>query len=209
MSASTVTARWHVVDDTLLLFATPVHQLFVEEPAAINAALRERILAMRAASPGRTRSNEGGWHSDGNLLLQLGEPLGRQLSGLFMRGVRGALAALVDIDGRADAPGTIDAWANVNERGHANALHIHPGCSWSGVYYVAAEPESAGEIYFLDPRTEALMSVQAHSPYAVNNRPHVTPVPGMLLVFPSFLYHGVYPYAGDGPRISIAFNLKG
>lgn len=204
-----VAPRWQIVDDTLLLFATPVHQLLLEDPTSLNAALAARILAFRAESPGRTRSNEGGWHSEGNLLQQLGEPYARQLANLFMQGVRGALAALVTIEGKVEAPGVIDAWANVNERGHANALHIHPGCSWSGVYYVAVEPDSAGEIYFIDPRTEALMGTQAYSPYAVNNRPSVTPKPGMLLVFPSFLYHGVYPYAGKAPRISIAFNLKG
>ena len=38
--------------------------------------------------------------------------------------------------------------------------------------------------------------------------PNIAPTPGLLLVFPSFVYHGVHPYRGSKPRISIAFNLR-
>jgi hypothetical protein len=34
------------------------------------------------------------------------------------------------------------------------------------------------------------------------------PEAGMMVVFPSWLYHFVNPYFGDGERISIAFNVQ-
>jgi hypothetical protein len=34
------------------------------------------------------------------------------------------------------------------------------------------------------------------------------PKPGMMVLFPSYLPHMVFPYQGGSQRISIAFNLR-
>ena len=34
----------------------------------------------------------------------------------------------------------------------------------------------------------------------------ITPVPGLMLMFPSYLGHTVYPFVGEGERRCIAFN---
>ena len=34
----------------------------------------------------------------------------------------------------------------------------------------------------------------------------ITPVPGLMLMFPSYLVHTVYPFIGEGERRCIAFN---
>ena len=44
-------------------------------------------------------------------------------------------------------------------------------------------------------------------PFNAMNPVTLRPEAGVLFVFPSFLYHGVHPYQGNSPRISIAFNL--
>ena len=36
----------------------------------------------------------------------------------------------------------------------------------------------------------------------------IRPVPGLLVLFPSWLYHFVHPSTADTPRISIAFNAQ-
>ena len=36
----------------------------------------------------------------------------------------------------------------------------------------------------------------------------IRPRPGLLFLFPSWLFHQVRPYRGDSLRISIAFNLS-
>jgi hypothetical protein len=36
----------------------------------------------------------------------------------------------------------------------------------------------------------------------------ITPASGLMVVFPSWLYHWVNPYHGAGERISIAFNSR-
>ena len=49
---------------TDFLFSTPLIQHDLDDAPALNAALREAILARRAADPrGIHRSNTGGWHS--------------------------------------------------------------------------------------------------------------------------------------------------
>ena len=149
----------------------------------------------------------GGWHSDSNFLRDLGEPYGSRLADMFMQGVGAAVATLVEVGEVPDERPLIESWANVNERGDSNALHIHPGNPWSGVYYVATEKDARGEIYFCDPRVEALMSLHPLNPFNATNPVTLVPEAGLLVVFPSFLYHGVHPYQGSTPRISIAFNL--
>jgi hypothetical protein len=35
----------------------------------------------------------------------------------------------------------------------------------------------------------------------------VRPVEGLLVLFPSYLYHRTIPFEGDAPRISVAFDF--
>ena len=44
--------------------------------------------------------------------------------------------------------------------------------------------------------------------YLSNNRVDITPVDGMLLLFPSYLLHSGLPYSGREDRIMIAFNSR-
>ena len=36
----------------------------------------------------------------------------------------------------------------------------------------------------------------------------VPPRPGLMVLFPSWLYHWVNPFYGEGERISVAFNVR-
>jgi uncharacterized protein (TIGR02466 family) len=181
----------------------------VRYPAHIelNRALAERILDMRESSSGIRQSNVGGWHSEGDFLRQLGEPWAGTLARLFLDGVRGAVASVAEM---AEQPGqaAIEAWANVNEAGDSNAPHIHPGSVWSGVYFVAAKADSGGILSLTDPRSAALMVAHQLNPFPSTNNVQIHPQPGLLVVFPSFVYHAVSVYHGDSSRISIAFNLR-
>ena len=42
-------------------------------------------------------------------------------------------------------------------------------------------------------------------PYGEPTR--VRPESGLLVIFPSWLYHWVHPYAGESPRIAVSFNV--
>jgi uncharacterized protein (TIGR02466 family) len=110
-----------------------------------------------------------------------------------------------DLGGRRLALDSL--WVNVMDKGAVHAPHIHPHAVISGTYYVAAPPR-AGVIRFEDPRLGLMMAAPAKRPQArLPNRRfvEVSPKPGMLLLWESWLRHGVEAN-GAGPRISVSFN---
>ena len=99
-------------------------------------------------------------------------------------------------------------WINVMKKGAVHAAHIHPHSAVSGTYYVAVPPR-AGAIRFEDPRLAMLMAAPPRKAAArAANQSFVTvaPKPGMLLLWESWLRHGVEPNHAKVPRISISFN---
>ncbi len=194
-------------------FVVPILRHHWDDSAALNAALRDAILAQEGRSPGTRKSNAGGWQSTQDFLQWTGEA-GRTLAGRMVEAVNHATAKLLDGFGTATAASArfswkLAIWANVNRRGDYNKVHLHPGATWSGVYYVdagdpppAAAPD-AGRLSLLDPMPAALMSFLAG---LVRVTLEVAPADGLMVLFPSYLPHMVHPYAGERPRISIAFN---
>jgi uncharacterized protein (TIGR02466 family) len=99
-------------------------------------------------------------------------------------------------------------WINVMEKGAIHAPHIHPHSVISGTYYVTAPPKS-GAIRFEDPRLPMLMAAPPKKfKTRLENRTfvEVAPKPGMLLLWESWLRHGVEPNRASRPRISVSFN---
>ena len=87
--------------------------------------------------------------------------------------------------------------------GGYNKPHNHPGAVWSAVYYVSSgdpypDPPDNGNFEFMDPRGGNLHG----------GKEIVRPEPGLLMVFPAWLFHYVNPYHGEGERISIAWNFN-
>jgi uncharacterized protein (TIGR02466 family) len=101
-------------------------------------------------------------------------------------------------------------WINVMKRGAIHAPHIHPHSVLSGTYYVTAPPGS-GAIRFEDPRLPMLMAAPPKKQKAsTENRSFVdvAPKPGLLLLWESWLRHGVEANTSKTPRISVSFNYR-
>ena len=99
-------------------------------------------------------------------------------------------------------------WVNVMEKGAIHSPHIHPHSVVSGTYYVTV-PERAGAIRFEDPRLAMLMAAPPRKKKSrLENQSFVSiaPRPGLLLMWESWLRHGVEPNAARRPRISVSFN---
>jgi uncharacterized protein (TIGR02466 family) len=197
------------------LFATPVAAVEVPGAAALNGDLERLILRRRSEVPSVQASNAGGWHSDRDIAGWGGPAVGKILD--IARGVATQMTA--DRDGKALRPvWTVQAWANVNGPGDGNICHYHPGAFWSGTYYVAdggcaTDPSLGGEFEMLDPRGPGPgmyapgLKFAGEDGTSVGSAETIRPRPGLLFLFPSWLYHQVRPYRGSGLRISIAFNL--
>jgi uncharacterized protein (TIGR02466 family) len=119
-----------------------------------------------------------------------------------------AKAAEFDMRGKRLVLDTI--WANVMEEGGIHTSHIHPHSAVSGTYYVTT-PQGAAAICFEDPRSGLMMSAPSREP---GGRPEnrafvqIRPRAGSLLLWESWLRHGVEMQHGDSPRISISFNYR-
>jgi len=101
-------------------------------------------------------------------------------------------------------------WVNVMKKGAIHAPHIHPHAVVSGTYYVTVPPGS-GAIRFEDPRLPLMMAAPTRRRTArPANRTFVdvAPKPGMLLLWESWLRHGVQESAATAPRISVSFNYR-
>ena len=109
-----------------------------------------------------------------------------------------------------------EAWYHVSNDGGFHDAHYHPDCSWCGIYYLQAGNATGtgsrgagnGVSRFYRPVGTGGMLNDFGNSYLSNNRIDITPVDGMLLLFPSFLLHSGLPYAGERDRVLIAFNSR-
>lgn len=198
------------------LFATPVAAIEVPGSVERNRALAEVILRRRHEHPSVQASNAGGWHSDRGIADWGGPPVAELLA--LARSAATQLTA--DRDGNPVRPAwKVLAWANVNGPGDSNICHYHPGAFWSGTYYVddggcAADPALGGEFEMLDPRGPGpamyapTLKFAGEDGQSVGSAEVIRPRPGLMVLFPSWLYHQVRPYNGKALRISVAFNLS-
>lgn len=194
----------------LSLFSTPLMRVICPDSEATNRGLKQLVLDKESTEPGQERSNVGGWHSLPDLLLWQAPEI-ETLKGWITAAVKQVTQITSRTKGEVSGKLEMHAWANISRRNAYNKIHHHPNHTWSGVYYVAIGesdsdwPES-GVLEFLDPRFGVDMLDVPGNPFGGKVR--VEPAPGMMLLFPSWLYHYVNPYQGDDTRISIAFNVK-
>lgn len=189
---------------------------------AADAALVDLALRERDRGEGIDVSNLGGYHSRPDAFERLG-------------GCAAALRATVEraceacwdavrgdaksvwvkaMMGAGDPTKVTTSWANVCERTNGHGLHNHVNAVWSGVYYASdgrdAETTPREDV---DEPGDLLIRVTAGGLDPLSEGPSgycsymcVKPKVGRLVVFPSWVLHGVLASAGDSPRVSYAFN---
>ena len=218
-SAPDIPLAARVSEDALKVaqhFPTLVFSLDVPDSETLNGHLLEAIYAERERDRTGVRKSNfpelGSWHSHVRLHKDV------TFAGLVQH-VDAVAAMMCRQLGYHTSYrlriGTM--WSIINPPGSSNRAHIHPGCLWSGVYYVQA-PGNAGRIEFIDPRTQNLMTPAEYIPDT--KRPRICwtkvrykPVAGRMLIFPSWLYHSVDPNRSrakgkDADRIIMSFNLS-
>ena len=109
------------------------------------------------------------------------------------------------------------AWVVSKYANEYNPIHNHTGCEISGVIYLKVpdvkgrrnlqskkgKMDSDGDISFV----YCTASQRNHDIFE-KGLVQITPVPGLMLMFPSYLGHTVYPFVGEGERRCIAFNAN-
>jgi uncharacterized protein (TIGR02466 family) len=185
------------------LFPTALFVFKLKEHTTLNPQLLDLIYRLKTLDPGNTtsKSNVLGWHSQVNLFdLAEVQP--------FKALVDAAISTVATHMGYQNIPLiAANCWANINPQFASNKIHDHANCLFSGVYYVQTPPD-CGALMFYDPREAKTFykpNVNQFTAYTADAVAH-TAEEGLLLIFPSWLKHGVEPNLGTGDRISISFN---
>ncbi|MEP6830118.1 MAG: TIGR02466 family protein [Rhizomicrobium sp.] len=192
------------------LFATRLYRAQLSQ--ARNRILEQTCLGLaaedRAGQRWAREHGYGGYTSYASLndltrrasvIAELERDIARHVAGF-------ARDAQFDLNGRKLRLDSL--WVNVMDKDAIHAPHIHPHSAVSGTYYVTV-PAKAGAIRFEDPRLTMMMAAPPRKTAARSeNRSFfsIAPKSGMLLLWESWLRHGVEPNGARRPRISISFN---
>jgi uncharacterized protein (TIGR02466 family) len=103
-----------------------------------------------------------------------------------------------------------ESWAHVTHDGGYHESHIHPNCSWCGIYYL-----EAGDCTFNPPNgvnrffpTTQIQYVDFGTMACAQVPVSRMPIEGKLILFPSYVAHSATPYRGKRDRIVLSFNAR-
>lgn len=195
-------------------FSTPVFILNDNKHAENIDQLLEEVYAWRDSDEEEVvRSNNGGWHSPTDIFKKQSPGL-RRINNIMISCFTKCTTSIAPEFDPSKHEMKGEGWVNVNPQYGFNVPHDHPGYTWSGVYY-ASLPERkdksrSGCIELLDPRTNtaAMATDIARSSQYFSPKRTLFPKDGMILIFPSYLRHWVYPNEEEQDRISFAYNFK-
>ena len=183
------------------LFPTALFAFSIADYTPLNQQLLELIYQLKQQDQGYSASNVLGWHSKSNL-FEFDEIKA------FKALTDAAIVEVSQAIGYGDVPiKAANCWANVNPKYASNKIHDHANCLFSGVYYVKT-PKDSGTLMFYDPRSAKTFYkplVSTFTAYTADAIAHAAEE-GLMLIFPSWLKHGVEPNLSDEDRVSISFN---
>lgn len=158
------------------------------------------------------QSVRGGTQTDGPLFRRI-DPLIRDVRAAVLTAVDNYLRNLPPIDSRhpllgrrRDRPVRFSGSWSVRLRGggkHSN--HVHPQGWISSALYIALPPRTAGER--ADAGWFTIGDPDERLGLSIGPSRTIEPVPGRLVLFPSYLWHGTVPFAA-GERLTIAFDVQ-
>ena len=100
-----------------------------------------------------------------------------------------------------------ESWYHVTKSNGMHEPHIHPSCSWCGIYYLKSGNDDSGHTVFENPVKSTYID---RGNLFLNNMStvRIRPKDGMLVLFPSYLSHYQALYKGTEDRIVVAFNAS-
>ena len=144
------------------------------------------------------KSNIGGYQSPDNFYLEESfkffyDRIVEQITSMTANYFDGSIVTGIDVS---------NMWFNFNEKNCYNVVHSHPRSSISGVLWVKTIEEHP-PLFFYDPNFNDKCGLGVDS-----SEYFYHPDDGDMILFPSYLMHGVNINETDTRRISIAFNLN-
>jgi hypothetical protein len=204
------------------LWPTPVGVHRFAQADELNPLLVRVFGALRAMAGGAERPF---FASDDDLLHRVKLPEWQDFVRFLVESLRDTVS---QANAAAWGPGARDLrvaieglWFQFSRGGAMHDVHTHGNCSWSGVYCVQVDPPAVriahpvhgalhGVTRFYGPPFARLGGAHVDLGNAYLQPPHVDidPVPGQLVVFPSWLAHQAMPYEGQAERVIVSFNAS-
>jgi uncharacterized protein (TIGR02466 family) len=166
---------------------------------------RAALAAELLANPSRTRDPGYVSTRDGVRVTNLAQPGTRAVPAL-LRQVEDAVEAYAAATPDAPQQVRLDVWAVVLGADGFQRPHFHASGWLSGVYYVAA-PRPAGANAYPGRLVVGAVKDERAAAAACWGRREIEPVPGRLVLFPSYIPHATEPSGIDADRISVAFDV--
>jgi uncharacterized protein (TIGR02466 family) len=197
------------------LFATPVYEAslstdrsFENFRAELEAACRMLAHEDAAGQAWCKANGYGGYTSYASLDdLPTRASVFGELKGKLDRHAK-AFAKDLSFDLRGGRLKLDSLWVNILKPGAAHSGHIHPHSVISGTVYVATPPGTSS-LRLEDPRLPLMMAAPpraANAPESAHTFVYLTPEPGSVLMWESWLRHEVPANRARRERISISFN---
>jgi uncharacterized protein (TIGR02466 family) len=185
-------------------FPTPIWHFVIDNPTMNYNLLADVQLEQQRDREGEKWSNVLGWHSVNNLHQR--ESFG-EFNKIILLNVL-EIASFLRWDLQKFSLEITTCWAIINGKMAYNSVHNHPNSILSGVYYLQV-PANCGGIYFSDPRPASQMLIPPVAEFNLWTFPKVSykPHAGTMLIFPSWLLHGVEMNMSEELRISLSFNI--
>lgn len=187
-------------------FAVPIFNMDLDGFAQHQESLIDHFLTLRANDKGTNQTNQGGWHSKGDLFKSEHPSVKWLVRTIFQAGAESVKQANLLPPGKDIVMS--GCWVNINESGDWNSPHNHLPDEWSGACYIDVNNKMAsivksdkdGDIIFFNPLPLCVQYQRAPTIVA-------TPSSGKMFLFPGYLMHMVAPHFEAKPRISVAFNF--
>jgi len=183
--------------DALFDYARLTHEEMIDVPLAETAA------ALSALHRYRSHPFQQSVRGGGQLPLNARELALPALRALFDK-FHGAIDRYLTRLGNASRHTITGAWSVRLSSGGYHVDHVHQRGWLSSAFYAAVPPvmkpedAHAGWLRFGKP------GVVTRPELPPDHR--LRPEPGKLVLFPSYMWHGVEPFKSDGPRLTVAFD---
>lgn len=190
-------------------FATPIFTIQYGGTKIIKShqELKNKALSLAKENNGRVVSNINGFQSNE---FKMNDPLVNKFYFEILPVIQ-QYVTLFQISCNYDT-NLNNLWYNVNGKYSYNHNHSHAGCAISGVYYLNT-PENCGDICFDNPDRTMQAIPFYNGPFKQYNEFNsdffgITPKEGLMILFPSHIFHRVDMNNSDENRISVAFNIE-
>jgi uncharacterized protein (TIGR02466 family) len=201
-----------LVFTTNRIFPTLIVEARLPDAERLNGDLVRLLRDMESADAGvqATTTVNRGWQSD-RALLERDEPCIRALRDHFAIALAEYFRHAETVNQEEPTPGRLvyeyKGWGVIIRSAGFQDQHVHSRTDVVGVYCVQAEAretaEGRGDLVLIDPRPGRLSS----RPYWETSTVRFPPVPGRLVLMPSYVPHRVEVYSGTADRITINFDI--